>query len=366
MKPLFQNIIRITFSKWLLVGVFVLLCFSVAIPSAAQTDMAQVRLGHFVFGAPSVNLYVDGKAIVDPNNLPSAFGSMVLQGQYRDLAPGVHTFAAVPDGSDLKAALTPNETFSVKAGHRYMLALLGNVAPGDIHFRLIDETEVIGQNDIKTSAVSVFINNIYGTPALDFYFNDKLFINSLAYGNYAIYQDPVEGKGSKITAHGDPTSVLFEYADAVGSPADIFAVFVFSGKYPGTMDKDYSLYYVGQYVGQLSFTDGGAIAVGDSLPVNITAMGQREQYTLTLNQNMTLDISQIATDASSGADAYLRILNAAGQSIYENDELNHAAGTFDAGWNNLKLGAGTYTLQAGTFVDSGTGAFTLSVKAAAP
>ena len=49
------------------------------------------------------------------------------------------------------------------------------------------------------------------------------------------------------------------------------------------MGQDYTPYYVGQFVGKLTLVDGGSIKVGDSVPVNITDMGQRIRYSLTLS-----------------------------------------------------------------------------------
>jgi hypothetical protein len=366
-KQMKQQFRHTMFPQWLLIVIIALLCFGVAIPSAAQADMAQLRVAHYVFGAPSVNLYVDGKVIVGAaDNLPSVFSPMTLQGQYIDLTAGVHTFAAVPDGDTLKSAVINDQEFTLETGRHYMLAVMGHLAASDLHFTLLDETAAIEQNDITKSAVTFLINNVYGIPAIDISFADKPIVNNLAYGDAFIMQDPTEGKGSKITAHGDPNSVIFAYADAVGSPANILAVFVFSGTFPGTMDKDYTVYYDELYVGKLTITDSGTIAVGDSLPVEFTGIGQRVQYKLTLTKTTTLDILQTANDVTSGGDANLRLYNAAGDMLFLNDELtmdDNAQGIFDAGWKGLTLDAGTYTLEAGTFVDAGTGAFTLSVNA---
>jgi hypothetical protein len=211
------------------------------------------------------------------------------------------------------------------------------------------------------------INNLYGVPAIDVSLGDQMMVANLAYGEYSLVQDPTEGKGSKIAVHGDPNAVIFAYADAVGSPANYFAIFVFAGTFPGTFQEDYAAYYAGQFVGKLSLIDGGAITVGDVLPVDITAMGQRMDFTLKLNQDANLDILESAKDITTGADAHLRIYNATGDVIFENEELTIAddsQGVYDAGWKGLALKAGTYTLEAGTFIDTSTGAFTLSVHPA--
>lgn len=350
--------------SWLVV---LLLCFlALALPATAQTDSAQLRLGQFVFDSSALNLYVDSTVIAGEDGAPSAWYPMTLPFSYLNFSAGAHSFALTADGEALESAIVGAQELTLEAGHKYLLAVLGNVIANDVHMSLIDETAAIAQMDISQSAVSVLINNLYGIPAIDMSFAGNSIADNLAYGDYILMQDPTEGSGSLITAHGDPNSVVFELAEAVGSPANIFAVFVFSGKFPGTLGEDYIPFYSGQYQGDLTIIDGGAIAVGDSVPVAITDMGQRVDFTLTLDSAMTLDILQAASSAD-GQDAFLRILNSAGDTLYENDELTHEddeSGGFDAGWQGLQLDAGTYVLEVGTFVDTRIGDFTLSVTAA--
>ncbi len=106
------------------------------------------------------------------------------------------------------------------------------------------------------------------------------------------------------------------------------------------------------------------IAVGEALPLEITEMGQRVQFTLTLDAPAVLDIVQ---SGAAWLDAFARIYDAAGNILYEADELSledNADGVYDAGWNGLEFAAGTYIIEAATFVDIGTGEFTLSVTEA--
>jgi hypothetical protein len=349
--------------KWLLVVVIALLCFGVAIPSAAQADSAQLRLGHFVFDGPAFNLYVNGDAIVGEDDAASLFYPMTLSERYLDFPAGAHTFALAAEGDTLDSAVIGEQELTLEAEHRYLLAVMGNVAADDLHFTLIDETAALEAMDISVSAVSIIINNLSGIPAMDGFFASEVFFSDLAYGDYAVTQDPTEGSGTLIIADDDPETVIAEFPEAVGSPPNVFGVFVFSGAFSGAQWDGYSALYVGQYVGELSISDGGAIAVGEALPVELTDMGQRVQFTLTLDAAATLDIVQ---SGEAELDAYLRLYNLAGDIIYENDELSlddNAEGIYDAGWNGLELEAGTYIIEAATVVDTGSGAFTLSVSA---
>jgi hypothetical protein len=294
------------------------------------------------------------------DDIPTVFSPMTLPTQYMDLPADTHNFSLVPDGKELVFAFFDEQEFTLEAGHSYLLAILGNVSADDLHFTLIDETEALEQMDISFSAVTIHINNLYGIEAMDATLNDDPIYSNLLYGDYFVGQDPLEGQGSKIMVHDDPDTVIFEYADATGSPANVFAVFAFSGTFPGTMFEDFVPFYVGQYAGEMTIIDGGSIAVNDAATISFDDIGQRVQFTLTLDETTTLDILQAATDVTSGADAYLRIYNASGDVIVENDELSRD--NTDAGTLALELDAGIYILEAATFVDLGVGEFTLTVS----
>ena len=343
-----------------LIALFIFFALSMTV--AAQAEGAQLRVGHYVFDAPAVNLYMDGEIITGQDGTPVLFGSMTLPSVYVDLAAGAHTFAVAAEGEALDSALVKAQEFTLEAGHRYMLAVMGNVSLNDLHFTLIDETAIIAENDIDLSAITIIINNLDGILAMDITFADKPVISNLTYGNYGIMQDPTEGSHTHIIAHGDPTAVILDVPEAVGSPAHFFAVFVFSGTFSGAIWEGYTALYTGQFEGELTIIDGGPIAVGDALPGEFTDMGQRVRFTLTLDKPAVLDIVQWGEEE---LDASLRIYDSAGNMLYENDELSMTdpAGNWDAGWNGLALEAGTYILEAATFIDTGVGTFTLSVSA---
>ncbi len=344
-----------------LIALFIL--FALSMTASAQADGAQLRVGHFVFDAPAVNLYMDGEIITGQDGTPMLFGSMTLPSEYVDLAAGTRTFALTAEGEALDSALVGAQELTLETGHRYTLAVMGNVSLNDLHFTLIDETAAIAENDIDLSAITIFVNNLAGIPAMDFVFADEPVISNLAYGDYEIMQDPTEGSHSHVTAHGDPTAVILDVPEAVGSPAHFFAVFVFSGTFSGAIWEGYTVLYTGQFEGELTIIDGGPIAVGDALPVEFTDMGQRMQFTLILDAPAVLDIVQSSEEE---LDAFLRIYDSAGNMLYENDELSMTdpEGSWDAGWIGLALEAGTYVIEAATFIDTGVGTFTLSVSAA--
>lgn len=361
--------ISIVWLLWCIVWLMVALLMGAALarPLSAQEappDTAQLRLGHFVFDGEDVGLVMDGVMTLGQDGEPVLFSPMTLPSQYLDLAEGVHTFAVTAEGGSLDAALVPEQEFTLEIGHRYLLALMGNVSEDDLHLMLIDETAAMEANDITQSAVSLFINNLAGVPAIDWQFDGEPFLTDVAYGDYAIYQDPTEGIGSFITAAGDPMAVILDVPYAEGSPAYFFAVFAFSGTFSGTPWEGYTALYTGSFEGSLTIIDSGVISVGDVLPLEFTEMGQRVQYTLTLDTPTVLNITQTG---ESGLDPFLRMYDTNGNLQRESDEitmLDNPEGIYDAGWLDLSLEAGTYIIEAGTFIDTGTGASVVTVDLA--
>jgi hypothetical protein len=339
------------------------LMFGVSV-TTAQSEGAQLRVGHYVFDAPAINLYMNGEIEAGADGTPLLYGSMTLPTQYLDLAAGLHTFAVTAEGEPLESALVAAEEFTLEAGHRYMLAVLGNVSLNDLHFTLIDETAAIAEADINLSAVSIIINNLTGIQSIDGLFDGDLYFDDLVYGDYFVLQDATEGSGTLVIADSNPEAVVLDVPEAVGSPAHFFAVFVFSGTFSGAQWDGYTALYTGQFEGELSILDGGPIAVGEALPLEITEMGQRVQFTLTLEEPAVLDIVE---SGAAGLDAVVRIYDPSGNLLYENGELaeeDNAEGIGDAGWSGLELEAGTFIIEAATFIDIGTGEFALSVSAA--
>lgn len=349
------------FKKWIWLAVMAFLCFNVKTPVASQ-EAAHVRFANFVFNGPQVNIFVDGNLFTDGAKLPYALNATELSRRYVDLSPyRPHMFAVVPAGKTVDAALFEPLPFTLNTGHNYALAIMGNVESKDMHFKLIDETAALAPYDLKVSAVSVVFDNLYGLPAVDLYWGGKLVLPNIAYGDYAVVQDPIEGKGSKMTPHGDVNTTLFEFPDAIHGPAQTIAFFGIAGKYPGTLWEDYTTPYVGNYLGTPVKRDSGSISVGEVVKVSMTDVGVRYDYKLVLDKDMSLDIGLSGSPDST--DAYLRVFDSAGKLIAENDDIARGAMNRDAAVKGLKLTKGTYTVEAASAFDTFLGDYTLSVQA---
>lgn len=349
--------------KWTFLVVMLLLCI-LDVPAAAAQYTTHVRFGHFVFNGPQVNIFVDKDIYNDEAKAPYGLNATELSRTYMELSSGIeHTFTVVEAGQAIDVPLFEPQKFTLEAAHNYTLAIMGNVKAKDLHLVLMDETAAIKANDPKVSAISFVFNNLYGVPGVDLYFAGQLLLENLAYGDYVVAQDATEGVGSKFTVHNDPKTVLFQLGDAIPGPAQTIAFFGIAGSYPGTLWEDYTIPYAGNYIGEPIVKEGGAIKVGDVIKVNLTEAGVRYDYKLVLDKDMTLDIGLKGAGTDSGSDSYLRIFDAQGQMIAQNDDLDRQKLGTDAGLLDFKLPSGIYVIEAATPFDTFLGDYTLSVIA---
>ena len=113
---------------------------------------------------------------------------------------------------------------------------------------------------------------------------------------------------------------------------------------------------------EVTISDGGAIAVGDSVEGEI-APGERIQFTLTADTSGPVTIS--VTDVDGALDSYLRIYDADGNLIAENDDIELGV-QINSVVEGLQLAAGdTILIEVGTYDDAASGSFTLTVETAA-
>lgn len=353
-----------SFKKWSFLSVMAFLCILV-LPSTAVTaqETSHVRFVHFVFNGRQVNIFVDDQVFKGEDGKPYVLNALDISRQYIELTVGEpHSFVVAEAGKTVKDALFEAEAFTLEAAHNYALAIMGNVDSKDLHFQLLDETAALAKYDTNVSAVSFVVNNLQGLPALDFYWAGNLILDNFAYGDALAVQDPTSGIGSKLTPHGDPNTIIFEYPDAIPGPPQTIAYFAFAGKFPGTFGEDYTTPYMGNFIGDPVFRDGGAIVVSDVVKVNLNEAGLRIDYKLDLDKDMVLDIMLTGDPTNPSTDAFVRVLDSKGVLIIENDDFDHAVSR-DAGVKGLKLAKGSYVIEATSYFDTFTGEYTLSVSA---
>lgn len=106
-----------------------------------------------------------------------------------------------------------------------------------------------------------------------------------------------------------------------------------------------------------SVEDGGEIAVGDTLEGDFSA-GSRTAYTLDLSADEAVNIYLNGVD---GVDTYLRIYDADGELIDENDDFEE----LNSGLEGFSIDEdGTITVEVATFGDSEDGEFELIIESA--
>lgn len=136
--------------------------------------------------------------------------------------------------------------------------------------------------------------------------------------------------------------------------------------YDGDVVLDSAIAYLDEVVGtggsgEVGYTDGGEIAVGDTVTGSIVAL-ERVDYTFTADADVELTID--LADASGTIDPYLRVYNAQGELIAENDDSPNAT-NYDSQISGLAVAAGEMIyIEVGTYADDYEGEYTLSVVAA--
>ena len=108
-------------------------------------------------------------------------------------------------------------------------------------------------------------------------------------------------------------------------------------------------------------TDAGPIAIGDAVSGEL-AVGERAFYTLTPEADATINIA--LGDETGTFDTVLRLYDAAGEVLAENDD-SSAGNTYNSLLEAVEVVAGeTYYVEVATYDDSGEGAYNLTIEEA--
>ncbi len=204
-----------------------------------DATMARLRLAHFVFGGPNVDWLVNGEIAVNGGqeqvNIPVGY----ING-YLYLEPGTYSFSVVPTGKTTADALLETDV-AVKAGHRYTLAMIGQLEDEKLSPLVIDETvELQKLGAAKDQQVYFVVNNIAGAETLDLD-EDGHGPKSVSYGGFGVAPVPAgKYKHAAITANGDPNAVIDSgdyggYGERPGADA----LMGFFGHFPGTLGEDF-------------------------------------------------------------------------------------------------------------------------------
>jgi C-terminal processing protease CtpA/Prc len=193
---------------------------------------------------------------------------------------------------------------------------------------------------------------------------------------------PTAGLGGSVTAAYMPEGVTLQYTIGQGMdenrqihiegtgivPNVLVPVTEESVFYNGDYLLDSAVTYLNELFGvtgdtgssDLVFTDGGEIAVGDIVTGEISA-GERVQYLLNVSEDATLTIS--LGDEEGALDSYLRVYDADGNLLDENDDIELGV-NINSLIENVEVAAGdVLIIEVGTYDDAASGEYTLSVTA---
>lgn len=151
------------FSRMIFVIGLLLLLGLATSPVIAQDDVS-VRIAYAAFDPAQFDTYIDGEiASFSPGwekvgwKTPLAFWPIFhpdVATPYLTFDSGDHSFAFVPLGENMDAAILGPENFTFEAGHRYSLALIGDLEAGNLQLLAIDETEACGDIDLENNFVA--------------------------------------------------------------------------------------------------------------------------------------------------------------------------------------------------------------------
>ncbi len=226
------------------VSVMFILCLTASF-ALAQVDkatgtvtndatMARLRVGHFVFGGPNIDLLVNGEISVNKDVVQAdLFPGYV--GGYLYLKPDTYSVAVVPTGKGVDEALIGPLDIPLEAGHRYTLTMMGQMEDESLTPLVMDDTAIL--QEARTSpeqGIMILVNNLAGTETLDFTLGGQG-PTGVPYGGFVA--------APLATPFGEPlriatnVGVIAEEAGPGMDPAADFTV-SFYGHFPGEAFSD--------------------------------------------------------------------------------------------------------------------------------
>jgi uncharacterized surface protein with fasciclin (FAS1) repeats len=205
-------------------------------PGTVTNDQTQARLrvAHLVFGGPNIDLLVNGEIPVNRDVVQANFPAGYIGG-YLYLEPGTYTVAVVPTSKGIDEALIGPQEVTLEAGHRYTLAMMGQMADESFTPLLMDDTVLLQK--ARTSpeqSIMILVNNLAGTETLDFTLGGQG-PTGVPYGSFAAAPIALAvGEPLRIVTN---VGVIGEEAGPGADPAMDFTV-AFMGRFPSQAFHD--------------------------------------------------------------------------------------------------------------------------------
>jgi fasciclin domain-containing protein/uncharacterized protein DUF4397 len=198
-------------------------CFEGLSSGLDNATQARIRIAISIMGEPNVDVYV--------NSMPASNGGAIQQNIGRNqfsgwlyVTPGTYNVALVPHLATLDQALFQPVAVEAKAGHRYTVALVGQVEDNDVRPLLVDETALENDAGLQNSKdmVMVELNNIKGAPAIDETFDGKPGVLNLSYGTVKAGNCTPGIANDRLVVTGHPEIVIGNWEGGSCDPGTRF------------------------------------------------------------------------------------------------------------------------------------------------
>lgn len=131
-------------------------------------SQARLRVAHVVFDGPKIDLMLNSEIPVNKSLAQAGFPPGYV-GAYMYLKPDTYQVALVPTGMGLSNALIGPVDATLEAGHRYTLALVGQIDDGSVTHILIDDTAVLAAaREAPEQGILMLVNNLADTASMEF------------------------------------------------------------------------------------------------------------------------------------------------------------------------------------------------------
>ena len=209
----------------------------------AHETVARVRVGHFVAGAPKVDISLGKMSVLKEVESRSISG-------FQEIEAGTYSLSISTNGDAAAKPIINPQDVTLAADHNYSLALVGDGAKGDLQMLVIDETAAAEACGMSNHVLRIIVNNVVGLEAgLSFYESKMWLEQGLQFGTYsASCYAPFKWDTGKAVAGDDLDAILFDFdnqEDGAGGFWEPYTVYFYGvmGNYPGTPDEDY--YFAG-------------------------------------------------------------------------------------------------------------------------
>ena len=170
---------------------------------------ARLRLAHLVKHGPKVDLYINGALAVNGRAAQANMPPGYITG-YIFLPPGTYHVAVVPTGKGLAQAYLGPLDVTVAAGHRYTLAVIGQVSVSGGQPLVIDDTAAeLKAGAVATDSVRIYVANMNGGAGMEMAGGGNSVKTDVPYGESVAAVYPAGNFHYTVRLNGNPGDDAF-------------------------------------------------------------------------------------------------------------------------------------------------------------